>query len=508
MKLFPKIILFFALGLVIPLNSMDGPEKEKEQNYTQRETDPEKNYGEKEATEDTALREAAEQGNIEAGERAIKDGANFLARNSQGQSLDQIAAANGHQPFADWIKKIIDDWKTIQDKLIQAIQQQDLEGASRAIQEGAHVVPDYERLPLLEAAKYDVSGDIVELLLDLGSPVNAIDNRGKGALHRAARCGYLPTVLTLLMYGAGINEEDYDDITPLDEALNLLIHVTGINNEEDYDETPRDEALNQILREEGPLPAYIYQLLALGARPHQRRSATYLAAKLSPLMWAVLINKTQKATALLKKLHNALLTGKLTEDNMHDITGAFLIACSQGNKNLIHTFIHYFKDVFTLFTWKRALYTAALNNQTDTVRVLCQFINLDTPEGRRILNHALLFACGQRHAATVQAIVERDLQASATAHREFGRSYLDLDELISHLTILMYNGTLTEESVKSYKTIYNFLLSYDQTRMRRDLFELAAQQQSIAQPSPFNLPPELRVHIMQHAFSGIAPQNT
>ncbi len=63
----------------------------------------------------------------------------------------------------------------------------------------------------------------VKRLLDLGADVNFQDHKGKTALHRAARAGFLETITILLDQGASVEIEDLNRETPLFDVVRSTI---------------------------------------------------------------------------------------------------------------------------------------------------------------------------------------------------------------------------------------------------------------------------------------------
>jgi ankyrin repeat protein len=62
--------------------------------------------------------------------------------------------------------------------------------------------------------------DVVELLLDAGAPVDAVDNRGRTALMIAAELGHAPVVEILLARGADGSIADKSGKRAADLAAN------------------------------------------------------------------------------------------------------------------------------------------------------------------------------------------------------------------------------------------------------------------------------------------------
>ncbi len=61
----------------------------------------------------------------------------------------------------------------------------------------------------------------IDIMLDQGLEINAVDNRGRTALHGAALHGFDQVVAALVERGADLTVEDRDGFTPLDTALGL-----------------------------------------------------------------------------------------------------------------------------------------------------------------------------------------------------------------------------------------------------------------------------------------------
>ena len=69
--------------------------------------------------------------------------------------------------------------------------------------------------------------DEVKRLLSRGADVNHRDHKGKAALHRASKAGFLKTMTVLLDHGALVESEDFKGETPLFDAVRSTIKDKG-----------------------------------------------------------------------------------------------------------------------------------------------------------------------------------------------------------------------------------------------------------------------------------------
>lgn len=69
--------------------------------------------------------------------------------------------------------------------------------------------------------KYTLSLDIINLLLDYGCDINAIDYRGRNILHWAMFCGQSKLIEYFIEKGLSINSRDFENWTPLHLAAIL-----------------------------------------------------------------------------------------------------------------------------------------------------------------------------------------------------------------------------------------------------------------------------------------------
>lgn len=75
----------------------------------------------------------------------------------------------------------------------------------------------------------DRGGNPIELkrLLDHGATVDFQDHKGKTAIHRAAKAGFVEAMKVLLKYDAAMNVEDSNGETPLFEVVRSTIKNTN-----------------------------------------------------------------------------------------------------------------------------------------------------------------------------------------------------------------------------------------------------------------------------------------
>lgn len=69
--------------------------------------------------------------------------------------------------------------------------------------------------------KYTLSLDIINLLLDYGCDINAIDYKGRNILHWAVYCGQSKLIGYFIEKGLSINSRDFENRTPLHLATIL-----------------------------------------------------------------------------------------------------------------------------------------------------------------------------------------------------------------------------------------------------------------------------------------------
>ena len=106
----------------------------------------------------------------------------------------------------------------LDDQLIKAIQNNDLERCKTLISDGADVNAKndwHEQTPLHNAAYYGHL-KIAELLIKKGAKVNAKDSDGWTPLHKAAYKGHLEVAKLLIEKGADVNAKNKWGWTPLD----------------------------------------------------------------------------------------------------------------------------------------------------------------------------------------------------------------------------------------------------------------------------------------------------
>ena len=88
-------------------------------------------------------------------------------------------------------------------------------------------VPEGDDLVYLCRGDRGGNPDEVRRLLSLGFDVDFQDHKGKTALHRAAKAGFVETVEILLVAGASVDIEDLNRETPLFDAVRSTIKSVG-----------------------------------------------------------------------------------------------------------------------------------------------------------------------------------------------------------------------------------------------------------------------------------------
>jgi ankyrin repeat protein len=143
--------------------------------------------------DDTPLKIAIEQGNLEMVRLLIKAKADIFVLDFSGNSLLTVAAKKGH----------IDIMKLLISSGI------DVNVAGRS-----------GRTPLHGASEYQDSKG-VDSLLKLGAQVNAVDCCGDTPLHNAAESGSVDSVNLLLKAGALLDPQDWEGYTPLMRCIRV-----------------------------------------------------------------------------------------------------------------------------------------------------------------------------------------------------------------------------------------------------------------------------------------------
>ena len=115
-------------------------------------------------------------------------------------------------------------------------------------------IPEYGKLTLLIIAALNGHANIVEVLLEKGANVNAVDSEGWTPLHFAAQNGHASVVEVLLEKGANVNAVNSKGCTPLHSAVwgghesvvKVLIQAgANVNAVDKYGRTPLDYAKSQ-----------------------------------------------------------------------------------------------------------------------------------------------------------------------------------------------------------------------------------------------------------------------
>ncbi|KAJ0005825.1 hypothetical protein NQD34_015719 [Periophthalmus magnuspinnatus] len=146
--------------------------------------------------ERTLLANAAIEGSENIVDFLLKQGADPLLTDQQGQTPLTLASRQGHVK----VLKVLLDWAEKQENEVatRMMEQVDVEGwtALRSAAWGGHI-------------------EVVKLLLDAGADVDGCDAEGKTALRAAAWGGHEEIVRILLKYGANFDKADCNGRTPL-----------------------------------------------------------------------------------------------------------------------------------------------------------------------------------------------------------------------------------------------------------------------------------------------------
>jgi ankyrin repeat protein len=113
--------------------------------------------------------------------------------------------------------------RQVDQDLLNASTEGDLEKAQRAIEKGANIArcQSIGYTPLYVASQYGQDA-IVSLLLEKGANVNVQDKGGTTPLHYACRKGHDAIISLLLEKGADIDAKDNIGYTPLHYACHIL----------------------------------------------------------------------------------------------------------------------------------------------------------------------------------------------------------------------------------------------------------------------------------------------
>ena len=101
-----------------------------------------------------------------------------------------------------------------------AITEEKMDLVKKLLETGAHLEAkdDYGFTPLLEAVNANVPEEIIDLLLEYGADVHAVEKDNKCVLHFAAQSDNKDAVRKMIARGVSVDAEDKDGWTPLHKA--------------------------------------------------------------------------------------------------------------------------------------------------------------------------------------------------------------------------------------------------------------------------------------------------
>jgi ankyrin repeat protein len=206
----------------------------------------------------TALRVAAEMGELEISRALLHHGAAVDTPCYQGWTPLKAASRNGHVHLVQLLMESGaavntrdgDGWTPLK----EASRYGHLDTVRLLIQSGAAVnTPDNKGWTPLESASRYGHLDIVRLLIHRGADVETPDNDGWTPLMVASRNSHLPIAQVLIDHGANINAQDTDLFTPLHHSsieghlsiVELLIrHDMDVHKRNKDQQTPLDLAVS------------------------------------------------------------------------------------------------------------------------------------------------------------------------------------------------------------------------------------------------------------------------
>eukprot|EP00914_Ancora_sagittata_P012716 GHVO01024482.1.p1 GENE.GHVO01024482.1~~GHVO01024482.1.p1 ORF type:complete len:522 (+),score=49.83 GHVO01024482.1:117-1682(+) len=248
-----------------------------------------------------ALHIAADLGTAECTALLLKHGARPDIHDPSGFTPVVIAARKGH---ADIVKQLISAGCNVNKPTFRvracALHWASTNGHYKAAQElllaGANMETRtvHQRTPLMLAARSDHPA-IVELLLESGVDLNAVDTAGASALHLATEEGSVDCVALLVQAGADVNGQMRRGDTPVMNAARKCFPETMrvLIATETVDLTKMSRELNLLhWAAVGGNADCIEQLLNLGMDPNKRTAKSYckldfiVAPGVTPLMLA------------------------------------------------------------------------------------------------------------------------------------------------------------------------------------------------------------------------------
>lgn len=163
---------------------------------------------------DTALHEAIRAKNLKAVRFLLKNQADMMLRDFQGQTARELAEGLGFQEIAHYLLSM----ERESERLAEAVDRDDLVAASNSLQRGAPLgTRDNIRLDsLLHKAAQSNLTEMAALLIKHGANLEARNYLGETPLHSALLRGFRETTIALVKAGANVNALDERRFTAYD----------------------------------------------------------------------------------------------------------------------------------------------------------------------------------------------------------------------------------------------------------------------------------------------------
>lgn len=186
---------------------------------------------------------AINYGNVEMVKKALYEGADINARNSERDTALVTAAFRGHTEVVNLLLEQGADIETKVQKGATALTVATLKGyfdiVRLLVEHGADITTRVEDgRDLLMAAAYSGNSDITQFLIEKGADMDLTDNNGLTALMMASQNGHTHVVKTLLAHNSEVNVQNSEGETALiwtarrgyDEIAQLLVeHGADVN---------------------------------------------------------------------------------------------------------------------------------------------------------------------------------------------------------------------------------------------------------------------------------------